>query len=138
MEVNRHVHINGYKINDDLDRKFLAIGFFRDPFKELERRATHPALVGTRYMPPHHYSFETESLRDMDHVFDSAVEAIENGEFEGYVESETIPGIFNVRYDPQSYDNNTNLRFPFSQCELIPVPVGKHKAVDIHTKRPLY
>ena len=54
MKVDRHVHVNGYNVRDDLERKFLGIGFFPDPFKKLEIGSTHPILAEARFMPPYH------------------------------------------------------------------------------------
>lgn len=135
--VDRHVHVNGYRVNDDLERKFLGIGFFPDPFKKLERGSTNPMLAGARFMPPYHYSFETENLGDMDNAFDAAVEAIRSdGNFEGYVESETIPDSYNIRFDSlRLYNRTINENVLLPQFDLVRVPEDKHKACDIHMKR---
>ena len=137
-KVDRHVHVNGYRVGDDLERKFLSIGFFHDPFKKLERGSTHSMLVGARFMPPFHYSFETENLGDMDGAFNAAVEAIRSDKnFEGYVESETIPDAYNIKFSSfRPYNKSKNGNFSLPQFDLIRVPESKHKACDIHMKRP--
>lgn len=135
-KVERHVHVNGYKVSDDLERKFLGIGFFFDPFKRLERGSTHPLLDGARFMPPFHYSFETENFREMRDVFDAAVKAIKcERNFVGYVESETIPKAYNVKFDPIKPYKPQEGKIEVPPFELVRVPEGKHKACDIHMKR---
>ena len=136
-KVERHVHINGYEVSDDLERKFLGIGFFFDPFKKLERGSTHLMLEGARFMPPFHYSFVTDNFGEMQSAFDASVEAINReGDFIGYVESETVPEAYNARFDPSKPYNPQEGKIEIPQFELVHVPEGKHKACDIHMKRP--
>jgi hypothetical protein len=136
-KVERHVHINGYEVSDDLERKFLGIGFFFDPFKKLERGSTHPMLEGARFMPQFHYSFETDNFGEMQSAFNASVEAIQSeADFVGYVESETVPEAYNARLNPAKPYNPQDDKIEIPQFELIQVPEGKHKACDIHMKRP--
>ncbi len=135
-KVERHVHVNGYKVNDELERKFLGTGFFFDPFKKLERGSTHPLLEGARFMPPFHYSFETDKFGEMEDIFGAAVEAIKTeGDFVGYVESETVPQAYNTRFNPIKPYNPPEKSIEIPPFELVRVLEGKHKAADIHMKR---
>ena len=134
--VERHVHINGYEVSDNLERKFLGIGFFFDPFKKLERGSTHPMLERAKFMPPFHYSFETDNFGEMQSAFDASVEAIKSEcYFIGYVESETVPEEYNTKFDPAKSYNPQEGKIEIPQFELVRVPEGKHKACDIHMKR---
>jgi len=136
-KIDRHVHINGYKVSDDLERKFLSIGFFFDPFKKLERGFTHPMLNGARFMPSFHYSFETESFGEMENAFSAAVEAIRSErDFEGYIESEIVPNEYNIEFNQSQIDKPRERCVKIPKFELVHVSEGKHKACDIHMKRP--
>lgn len=135
--IERHVHVNGYQVSDKLEVKFLGIGFFPDAFKKLERGSTHPMLTGAKFMPQHHYSFETDKLKEMDNAFNAAVDVIKSeGDFEGYVESETLPVVYNIRFDPTRPYKREEGSISLPQFDLVKVAEGKHKACDIHMKRP--
>lgn len=135
-KVERHVHVNGYSVNDELERKFLAVGFFFDPFKKLERGSTHPLLDGARFMPPFHYSFETNHFGEMQDTFEAAVDAIKTEkDFVGYIESETVPKAYNTRFDESQTYHPPEKTIAIPAFELVPVREGKHKAADIHMKR---
>ena len=125
MEVKREIHVNGYEIGPDTEAALLSLGFFSDPFLQ----------TGTRHTPPHHFTFETyHSTAERDYVWAQALEIVQmDNEFTGYIESETVPAQYRTVF------NNPLLlplpTFPMPRCETIELPVGKHKASDIHVKR---
>lgn len=130
MKVYQHVHINGYEKGEALENKLKKLGFWPDPFRQDKG-------IGLRYMPPHHYSFETvDDESGMNIAFQEAVKILEEDQqFRGYIESENIPEKCRQRYPQRAHD--TILPFPFPPCTFVDATFPKYKACDLHLKRSL-
>lgn len=126
------IHVNGYEVNQELESRILDLGFFKDPFLQ----------TGTRYTPPHHFTFVVHNdPATRTNVWNETLKIIKNdAAFRGYIESETVPEEFRKLFEnPSEYDSALalTLGFPLPFCKTIEVPIGKNKAADIHVKRGL-
>ena len=129
MTTKYEMHVNGYKIGDSLESKLVALGFYRDPFLQTENRHT----------PKNHFTFEVfGDPKTHNSTWIKALQVVKDDEeFQGYIEAETVPEDYSTKFEEIKPYSGRDFPFPLPVCKTIEVPVGKHKAADIHVKRGL-
>jgi hypothetical protein len=129
MTIKYEIHVNAYEIGDEVRSELLDLGFYEDDFIQ----------DGLTHAPPNHFTSilydDPSGIRD---IWKPALEMVKaDSEFQGYIESETVPLEYRSQYEGGKFEDI--VPFPFAPS-LNPLELGpgRFKASDIHIERDLH